>query len=285
MKIALIPNLTKKNAKFQTERIAQVLHRFPVELLMNVLDKPFFSEIGAVFLEREEDIFSRCDVVISVGGDGTIIRAAKHAARFGKAVLGINVGRLGFVAGLEVDELDQLENLISGQYEVEQRMMLSISLAGRTEETRYCALNDAVVSRGSMSRILDFQVCLNETNVCGYRADGLILATPTGSTGYSLSAGGPVIDPVMQCVVLTPICPHSLFTRPVVFNPGSRLTVTATSSYESEIFLTLDGETSLQIKDGEKIEVTRSEIPVRLIKLKKMNFYEVVNEKLAERRS
>ena len=285
MKIALIPNLTKKNAQYQTERIAQVLRRFETELLMNSADRESFPQLGAAFLGSEEELFQECDAVISVGGDGTIIRAAKHAARFGKAVLGINVGRLGFVAGLEVDELDQLDHLISGNYEVEQRMMLSITLADRESGTQFCALNDAVVSRGSMSRILDFQVSLNETNVCGYRADGLILATPTGSTGYSLSAGGPVIDPVMQCVVLTPICPHSLFTRPVVFSPGSRLTVTAACNYEGEIFLTADGETSLQLHDGERIEVTRSDIPVRLIKLKKMNFYEVVNEKLAERRS
>jgi len=136
-----------------------------------------------------------------------------------------------------------------------------------------------------LSKILDLRVNFNDKNVCEYRADGLIIATPTGSTAYSLSAGGPVIDPSISCILLSPICPHSLLTRSVVFGPDARLSVFASSSYESEIFLTIDGDTSIQITDKQKIEFCRAKQSARIIKLKNNNFYEIVNEKLAERRN
>ena len=225
-----------------------------------------------------------CDVVIPVGGDGTIIHAARQAAEKGKPVLGINVGRLGYVAGLEVDELDRLRDLVQGNYSIENRMMLTISLVREGKRVFYRALNDIVIARGSLSRILDFSVSLNGNNICSYRADGLIFSTPTGSTAYSLAAGGPVIDPSMQCILLTPICPHALFTRTVVFNPDASLSVHARPNTDSEIFLTVDGENSVQIQPGEMMSVRRSSLSVGLIQLKKRDFYEVVTEKLAGRR-
>jgi len=237
------------------------------------------------FYEDFYKMIEACDTIIAVGGDGTIIHSAKHAAVANKPILGINVGRLGFVAGLEMNELDYLKDLVDGNYTVENRMMLSISFVQNGKSKSYYALNDAVIARGSLSRIVDFKVSFNENNVCDYRADGLIIATPTGSTAYSLSAGGPVIDPSMQCIILTPICPHSLFTRSVVFGPESRLSVLSKSNYDSEIFLTVDGETSIQIQNGESITFCSSKLVAKLIKLKHKNFYEVVNEKLAERRT
>jgi NAD+ kinase len=164
-------------------------------------------------------------------------------------------------------------------------MMLEVRLENNGIQETHYALNDAVLARGALSRILDLKVNFNDKNVCDYRADGLIIATPTGSTAYSLSAGGPVIDPSISCILLSPICPHSLLTRSVVFGPDARLSVLASSSYDSEMFLTIDGDTSIQITDKQKIEFCRSKQTVRIIKLKDNNFYEVVNEKLAERRN
>lgn len=285
MKIAVIPNLSKQDAHTKAMQIINKCRKFGADILMESSFQDYFPNMQIDFCEDFNLMIEACDAVIAIGGDGTIIHCAKHAAAADKPILGINVGRLGFVAGLEMDELDYLKDLVDGNYSVENRMMLSVLLERSGQTKTYYALNDAVIARGSLSRIVDFKVSFNHNNVCDYRADGLIIATPTGSTAYSLSAGGPVIDPSMQCIILTPICPHSLFTRTVVFGPDSKLNVLSKSNYDSEIFLTLDGETSVQIQNGESIAFSSSKLVAKLIKLKHKNFYEVVNEKLAERRT
>jgi len=262
-----------------------MLQKFDAKVLMRSDLKSYFSDFAIVFYDDFKKMMADCDIVIAVGGDGTIIHCARHAAAAEKPILGINIGRLGFVAGLETDELDELKNLTDGNYIIEDRMMLEVRLENNGIQETHYALNDAVLARGALSRILDLKVNFNDKNVCDYRADGLIIATPTGSTAYSLSAGGPVIDPSISCILLSPICPHSLLTRSVVFGPDARLSVLASSSYDSEMFLTIDGDTSIQITDKQKIEFCRSKQTVRIIKLKDNNFYEVVNEKLAERRN
>ncbi|HEX3038575.1 MAG TPA: NAD(+)/NADH kinase [Oscillospiraceae bacterium] len=285
MKIAVIPNLSKQDAQHKTAQIVDKCKQFGAEIFMEDSFKNNFQSLKITYFEDLYQMIDACDAIIAVGGDGTIIHVAKYAAVANKPILGINVGRLGFVAGLEMDELDYLKDLVDGNYTVENRMMLNILLEQNGILKSYYALNDAVIARGSLSRIVDFKVSFNENNVCDYRADGLIIATPTGSTAYSLSAGGPVIDPSMQCIILTPICPHSLFTRTVVFGAESRLNVLSKSNYDSEIFLTIDGETSFQIQNGESIAFCSSKLVAKLIKLKHKNFYEVVNEKLTERRT
>ncbi len=285
MKIAIMPNLSKHNAQLHTTRVAETLQKFGAEVCMRLNLKSCFPNSHIVFYDDFDKMMSDCDAVIAVGGDGTIIHSSRHAAMAEKPILGINVGRLGFVAGLETDELDKLKKLIDGDYTIENRMMLEIRLVNQGKEETHLALNDAVIARGALSRILDIAVHFNDKNVCEYRADGLIISTPTGSTAYSLSAGGPVIDPSINCILLSPICPHSLLTRPVIFGPDAKLSVTACSHYKSEIILSVDGDTFIQIADNQKINFCRSERMVRIIKLKDDNFYEVVNEKLAERRN
>ena len=284
MKAAILPNLTKRDAKMRTTIIANRLTQLGAQVMMHAAMKPYFAGADILFYNDLEDLLIDCDVVIPVGGDGTIIHTARQAAEKGKPVLGINVGRVGYVAGLEVDELDRLRDLVQGNYQIENRMMLNISLFRDGKPVFYRALNDIVIARGALSRILDFSVSFNGNNICSYRADGLIFSTPTGSTAYSLAAGGPVIDPSMECIILTPICPHALFTRTVVFNPDAKLSVHARPNTDSEIFLTVDGENSLQIQPGEMMTVRRSSLSVGLIQLKKRDFYEVVTEKLAGRR-
>lgn len=284
LKIVIIPNLSKQNAKFYTEKVIAKLLKFGSKVFMTDNLKVDFSNSNVIFFSNFNQMMADCDAVIAIGGDGTIIHCARHAAAAGKPILGINLGRLGFVAGLETDELDKLKNLVDGKFTIEERMMLEVSIERDGIQERHYALNDAVLARGALSRILDLKVNFNDKNVCDYRADGLIISTPTGSTAYSLSAGGPVIDPSISCILLSPICPHSLFTRPVVFGPDAKLSVLASSNYDSEIFLTIDGETSIQITDNQQIEFSCSDQKARIIKLKDINFYEVVNQKLAERR-
>lgn len=285
MKIAIIPNLSKNKAQFYTTKIVDTLQKFDVQVSMKSDLKVNFQNSKITFYDDFAIMIVDCDMVIAVGGDGTIIHCARHAASSEKPILGINVGRLGFVAGLETDELDKLKNLVDGNYTIENRMMLEVRLENDGKQETYYALNDAVLARGSFSKILDLRVNFNDKNVCEYRADGLIIATPTGSTAYSLSAGGPVIDPSISCILLSPICPHSLLTRSVIFGPAARLSAFASSSYDSEIFLTIDGDTSIQIMDKQKIEFCRAKQTARIVNLKNNNFYEVVNEKLAERRN
>lgn len=285
MKIAILPNLNKENAHMYTVKIIQKLLELDAHILMFNKYKDYFNCEDIVFYSDFFEMLTYCDAVLTIGGDGTIIHAAKHAALAGKPLLGINLGRIGFVAGLEMNELDRLQDLVAGHYKIEKRMMLLATVFSEKGQEQVYALNDAVISRGSLSRIIDLNVIYNESKMCQYRADGLILSTPTGSTAYALSAGGPVIEPRMRCMLLTPICAHSLFSRSVLFGEDTKLTVQAASKdVDCEIFLTIDGETSIQLSGSDSITIETAPIEVELIKLKDKDFYEVLNEKLSERR-
>lgn len=284
MKIAVLPNLTKENAELHTSRVLKKLLKLKVIPLLSAQYRGRFDEEGLAFYEDFYEMIRECDKVITIGGDGTIIHSAKHAAAAGKPILGINLGRVGFVAELEPDELDCLEQLVSGKFCIEKRSMLSVKVLSEENQKEFLALNDVVISRGSLSRIIDLQVSLGEEPITGYRADGLILSTPTGSTAYSLSAGGPVVDPSLRAILLTPICSHSLFARTVLFGEGAKLTVSTSSDSESEIYLTIDGETLFPLKGRDRIAIEVSPLNAELIRLKEHNFYEILNEKLSERR-
>lgn len=284
MKIAILPNLNKVDAHKHTVRVIQKLVDLGADILMYAKYRDYFHCDEIVFYQDFYEMVTYCDVMIAIGGDGTIIHTAKHAAIAGKPLLGINLGRIGFVAGLELNELDRLQDLVDGRYHIEKRMMLEVAISQKEQKETYYALNDAVISRGALSRMIDLSVGFHDNKICHYRADGLIISTPTGSTAYSLSAGGPVIEPVMRCMLLTPICSHSLFSRSVLFGEDAKLTVQAAEGDDNEIFLTIDGETSVQIHEDDTVAIQAAEIEVSLIKIKDISFYEVLNEKLSERR-
>ena len=189
------------------------------------------------------------DGIVAIGGDGTIIHTAKLAASLGKPILGINAGTLGFTAGLERHELGLLPRLVQGEYREERRRMLSVELESQKGASQsFYALNDAVLS-GEPAKIIDYQMVLGSRSY-RYRADGFIVATPTGSTAYSLSAGGPVIEPSMDCLVYTPICPHSLFDRSILFSPQSQLVIQIPEN-TGRLYLSVDGETPLEVFTGD----------------------------------
>ena len=284
MKIAILPNLNKADAHKHTIRIIRKLINLGADILMYAKYHDYFHYDGIVFYQDFYEMVTYCDVMIAIGGDGTIIHAAKHAAIAGKPLLGINLGRIGFVAGLGLTELDRLQDLVDGRYHIEKRMMLQVAVTQEKQQETYYALNDAVISRGALSRMIDLNVGFHDNKISHYRADGLIISTPTGSTAYSLSAGGPVIEPVMRCMLLTPICSHSLFSRSVLFGGDARLTVQTAAGDDNEIFLTIDGETSVQIHEEDTVAIQAADIEVSLIKIKDISFYEVLNEKLSERR-
>ena len=244
------------------------------------LKRQYESE-NEIFWGDTDNILRSCDMVLTIGGDGTIIHAARKAALLDKPILGINTGRLGFVAELEPNELDMLSRLADGDYSIEKRMMLKVT----HRDKEFYAMNDAVISRGSLSRLIDIDVSLAEDKgyICHYRADGLIVSTPTGSSAYSLAAGGPVVEPTMKCIVMTPVCSHSLFARPVVFSHNSQLALSAACDDNTKVYLTLDGVKTMIIDRNDVIYVTSSQIETKLIKLKDKTFYKVLNDKFTEK--
>lgn len=241
------------------------------------------EELGldSVLYRESEEIFREADLLVTIGGDGTILHAARRALARQIPILGINTGRIGFMAALEVDELDELARVVAGDFTIDNRTTLEIRVTG--SDYVYYALNDAVVSKGAISKIIDIELSCDGTFVNNYRADGLIVSTPTGSTAYALSAGGPVIDPQIPCIGVTPICPHSLTARPMIFEPEAKLTVTPHRLYGKDAYLTVDGLNIIQLGNGITVHIRRSKLQTRLVRLKDISFSEVLFNKMNER--
>lgn len=225
------------------------------------------------------DKMKECNIVIAVGGDGTILHVAKNAALCGKPVLGINSGRVGYMAGLESDELKLLSNLKTGDYRLEKRMLLDVKVNSVKKETTYLALNEVVVSRGGAARIIDINLSVNGEEPIKYGADGIIISTPTGSTAYSLSAGGPVMAPDIEGVILTPICPHSLDSRSLILSADTNLCIEGKCRNGGEVFCSVDGEMPIDVTDG-NITVKKSNTTVNLIRIKNDPFYKIFKDKI-----
>ena len=217
----------------------------------------------------------KADILVVIGGDGTIIHSAKRAAEYSKPVLGLNAGRVGYLAGLEGNELDKLKNLITGDYKIKNRMLLSVKVGDK----EYFSLNDAVISKGPLSRMIDITVTLDGEHI-SYRADGLIAATPTGSTAYSLSAGGPIVDPDLDTIILTPICPQSLYARPILIAPNEEIQISVTPPEDTGAYITIDGEQACPILEGQTVTVKRADnMRVGIIELQKGVFLNALADK------
>lgn len=271
MKIALIVNKDKEKAISIASEISTLLSESGAEILTD---------------KAHDELLRECDAAVTVGGDGTIIHSAKHAANYSKPLIGVNVGRLGFAAEVEPDNIADLTRVLNNDYEIEERMLLDVTIKhqdGCVEN--YLAVNDATLARGQLSRIIDVSVSLDSSPISNYRADGILFSTPTGSTAYSLSAGGPVIFPQMKCILLTPICPHSLISRSVVFDGNAMLTAKVKVNDDNPAVLSIDGERHIQIAPSDLVIIKKSEKSLKLITLYKRNFYQHLNEKLKERKS
>lgn len=228
--------------------------------------------------EAEHDF----DAVIALGGDGTMLNAARLAFRREKPIMCINFGTLGYMSGLENSELDMLESLVSG-FDIENRMLLDVRVERNGETVAGCtALNEAVIARKADGDIAMLELRCDGALVCDYRADGIIIATPTGSSAYAMSAGGPIIDTKLEAVCVCPICPHSLGTKAMVFSPNSRLEAVSMNTEERENNLLIaDGRAIAELQCGDKVCATRSEKTLGLIKLKKDAFYETLYNKMS----
>lgn len=235
--------------------------------------------------ENFDKAMSLCDCAIAIGGDGTTLNIAKKAAFLNKSALGINAGRLGFMSGIERDELSLLTKLINKEYIIDERAMLKATIEkdGEVLSSHHC-LNDIVVSRGNFARLIDVTITCDGRSVSNMRSDGVIISTPTGSTAYSMAAGGPVVSPEADCIIETPICPHSLMDRSIIFSADKELIVTANNDQNNSPIMTVDGQEAVNLTPGCQIHIKKSDITTKLIKLKPENFYEVLNKKIIERR-
>lgn len=228
-----------------------------------------------------EEIYETSDLIIGIGGDGVMLEAARRATPMGIPILGINMGRVGYMTELEMTELGLLEKIFAGDYYLDERAMLRVEIRSNNGNSKFTAyaLNEAVVANGSTARIIDIQLSDNGRLVSEYRADGLVIATPTGSTAYSLSAGGPIIDPKLSCFCVTPICPHSLIARPLIFPDSAVLEVKNICVREKVLHLTVDGRATFDLFFGDTAIITKSALKAKLLRIKNDDFYSKIRMK------
>jgi len=221
------------------------------------------------------------DLVVVLGGDGTLISVARLVGDRQVPILGVNLGSLGFLTEITLDELyPALESCLSGDYRVSDRMMLRVALIrGGKEIETHQVLNDMVINKGALARIVDLETTVNGSYLTTFKADGLIISTPTGSTGYSLSANGPIIHPDLDCLLITPICPHTLTNRPIVVAIGAHITVRLQSMNE-DVFLTLDGQVGFELKYDDVIRIERASHRTLLVMSQSKDYFEVLRTKL-----
>ncbi len=220
-------------------------------------------------------------LLLVLGGDGTMLAAARLAASRNIPILPINMGSLGFLTSFTLDELyPALEDTLTGRSSISQRVMLQVQLerAGSVIENQ-SALNDAVINKGALARMIELHLIINSEFVCRYRADGLIVASPTGSTAYSLSAGGPIVHPAVESFVITPICPHMLSDRPLVIRDSSSIEMKLSADTES-VFLTLDGQRGIPLQPADRVRISRAKESLKLIQPPKKSYFDILRSKL-----
>ena len=284
--IALITNFNIHEKAVAALRVAEELLKYEVRVLICEANKDKIFRMRKnqkeyLYLPQEE-VYAAADLVVVLGGDGSILDAARRCAPLGKHLLGINMGHLGYMTELDMSDLSPLARVVAGDYHIDERAMLSIEVfnqnGGRKSES--FALNDAVISNGSVARIVDLELYEGGELVSGFRADGLIIATPTGSTAYSMSAGGPIVDPKLACICVTPICPHSLTARPMLFRDGAALGIKNVCQREKMLYLTVDGRINFELYFGDTVRVTRSPMVARLVRLHGEEFYARLQDKM-----
>ena len=228
-----------------------------------------------------EALGERIDLLIVLGGDGTLLSAARALGGHKVPILAVNLGGLGFLTSVTLDELyPLLDQVLAGKHRTSERMMLDAEIFHDGQSImRQCALNDAVANKGALARMLDFDVYIDGNHVGRYRADGLIVATPTGSTAYSLAAGGPIIDPAIHAFVITPICPHMLTNRPLVIPDTAKIDLDF-SAAEEPVYVTLDGQIGSHLKTNDRVTITKSTNRVELVRPPSKTYFEILHSKL-----
>lgn len=277
-RVGIVPRLSHAAALEKTRELVTWLEERGREVYV---DNTLAEEYGDRCLAAEE-FRERIELLVVLGGDGTLIHAASLLGGKPIPIFGVNMGSLGFMTEIPVGEmLPCLEAALEGRYEVSERMKLEASLYrgdGPPLVSRQ-VLNDVVISKGALARIADLETTIDGSLVTLYKADGVIIATPTGSTAYSLSANGPIVHPDLEAVVICPICPHTLTQRPIVVPPERAISIQLVSE-NGEVFLTLDGQSGLPMEPGDRVEIVRSKDRVLLVKNPRLDYYSILRAKL-----
>ncbi len=270
------------------EHVYATLHRLHAHLrarqLAVVLDTESANLLGASVgvAETLDAMGARCDLIIVVGGDGTLLHAARNAAPFGVPLLGINLGRLGFLVDMSPDDIESgVDQILVGDFDSDSRSMLSARIIEDAATIHVqTALNDVVIHKRNPARMIEFETYINGVFVNAQRSDGLIVSTPTGSTAYALSGGGPLVDPALDAILLVPICPHDLSNRPLVVPGDDQIEVRVREQDRRHVQVTCDGQTDLRLTAGERVLITRHPDRVRLLHPKGHDHYQILRAKL-----
>lgn len=290
-RVMVQPNPIKEEAVQVSHKLISLLLREAFEVLAleefrQVLGQGLPAEdLARVRFMKAPDIYPACDFIMVVGGDGTILRIAGEASLYRKPVLGVNCGTVGFMSELEPEEIEKVRMVKAGNFTLDDRTMLDINVYDDKGEVKYSAvaLNEAVVTKGFFNRVIPLSVIVDGQEVFQFSGDGVIVTTPTGSTAYSLSAGGPIMAPSSDCLAVTPICPHSLTIKSFVVSAAS--VVTVVPEYQKhQVFLSADGDT-YELQENDAVVIQRSQRIFSLLRIKGQGFYEIIRQKLANERT
>jgi NAD+ kinase len=276
-KIGIFINPEKEKVFDIVPRLVTFFEERGIGILIDDLGQDRFGEDYSVLPRNEicEDV----ELIISLGGDGTILASARLIGEKCIPILGINVGTLGFLTEVTEDNIfPSLELLLKGDYQIEERSSLRVDFLSGAELVTHYALNDVIVTRSTTSRIFEIDTFVSDEYLSTYFADGLIISTPTGSTAYSLSAGGPIVHPALQAIILTPICPHTLVARPVIISNQEVIKVRVKSGHE-DIIITIDGQAGIHFNLQDTLLIKRGEFSIRLVKINTLSFFHILREK------
>lgn len=275
-RIGVTGNPRYGNVAQALERLVKIVPNYGLELLVG----PQLRSASGLSSAELPETAAEIDLLITLGGDGALLGGARWAGPAGTPVLGVNLGRLGFLTAVNLEEMEEAVRRISlGEFVLDTRMALEVCLEHEDASEPFYALNDGVLHRGGLVRVVTLRVWADDEEVGLYRGDGVIVATPTGSTAYSLSSGGPILDPDLDAIVVTPICPHTMAVRPLVLRDSARITIEVVSSPE-DLILTVDGQVGSGLSQGDRVVICKAPRPVRLVRLPGQSFFSLLRRKL-----
>lgn len=283
--IVLIPNTTKNIEPQLIDNLVTHFRDLHCRIGVFTENMDMLSYLGdRIHAIKNNDDLAQCHAAVVLGGDGSIIDASNKLLDAEIPIIGINFGHIGYLAEIEINEIELLDSLVKGNYTIDERMMLDAEVITRSGKVRASStvLNDIVLSNGPVARLLTFDIYCGNIKIQTCRADGIIAATPTGSTAYSLSAGGPVLEPSLDCLCLTPICPHTLTSRPVIFRGDSVICLSGICSKGSSVYVTADGRDVIALNEGDMVSIKRSVHTTKLLRIKDNGFLGILHSKLSE---
>ncbi len=287
MKIVVSPNPYRDKQFRNARQAVNILKEAGAEVVLCLpfdVDKSFEIPADLHFRDIQKEIRT-ADLLICFGGDGTILHSSKISTEHGIPILGVNIGTMGFIAELEAGEIELLRKIPTGEYSIDERTMLDVTVTGSSRQVllHETALNDAVITKGAIARVVQLGIYCDGIEATSFSGDGVILCTPTGSTAYSMSAGGPIIEPSAKNFLITPICAHAMLAKSIVVAPERVVTVKVGKVGRHNAFLSVDGGRAFRLNVGDEITVKSARKVTKLVRLKDISFFEILNKKFIEK--